>query len=133
MAKEDNLIPWKPGQSGNPKGRRKGSVSITKLIKERLAADDGARAKQLADALIEGACNEDSRSQAALAKLVVDRVDGALIARIELVAKEKAANDVLAIAERVLPPEHYERLLVAISEPGGAEAAGEDSEESTEG
>ncbi len=32
-----NLRPWKPGQSGNPAGRKRGSVSITSAIKRVLS------------------------------------------------------------------------------------------------
>jgi hypothetical protein len=41
-----NLKPWKPGQSGNPKGRRVGSKNLTTLVRE-LVADE-----QLADKLL---------------------------------------------------------------------------------
>lgn len=32
----ENLILWKPGQSGNPKGRKPGSKSLVKCIQEQL-------------------------------------------------------------------------------------------------
>ena len=33
-----NLVPWKPGQSGNPKGRPKGRISLSTMVK-RLAEE----------------------------------------------------------------------------------------------
>jgi len=36
MANEQNLIKFKPGQSGNPKGRPKGSKNISTYLKEFL-------------------------------------------------------------------------------------------------
>ena len=36
MAKEDNLKSWKKGQSGNPKGRPKGSPNLKKLYMDLL-------------------------------------------------------------------------------------------------
>lgn len=36
MSKEDNLILWKKGQSGNPKGRPKGSKNRSTIIREIL-------------------------------------------------------------------------------------------------
>ena len=37
---KDNLIPFKPGQSGNPKGRPKGAKSRSTVIKRWLEAMD---------------------------------------------------------------------------------------------
>lgn len=36
MANEQNLIPWKPGQSGNPAGKPKGIFNIKTLAKKML-------------------------------------------------------------------------------------------------
>ena len=44
---ENNLSPWKPGQSGNPSGRPKGSRDLTGYV---LEATDGG--KELVDALL---------------------------------------------------------------------------------
>ena len=40
MAKEDNLKSWKKGQSGNPKGRPKGSPNLKKLYMDLLMLEN---------------------------------------------------------------------------------------------
>lgn len=56
-----NLRPWQPGQSGNPKGRRKGQSLVAELWKELAAkADEGGIpvkrlvAKKLVDLALSG-------------------------------------------------------------------------------
>ena len=49
--REDNLKPFKKGQSGNPNGRPKGSISITTIIKrllqnEQVSLKDGKKINQ---------------------------------------------------------------------------------------
>ena len=43
----NNLSPWKPGQSGNPSGRPKGTMDLAGYVLE--TTDDG---KELVDALV---------------------------------------------------------------------------------
>ena len=42
MANTDNLIPFQPGQSGNPAGRPKGSTKakLMRIFKEEMSEDD---------------------------------------------------------------------------------------------
>lgn len=40
MANEQNLKPWKPGQSGNPAGMKKGTKHISTWIQEMLNDED---------------------------------------------------------------------------------------------
>lgn len=61
-----------PGQSGNPGGRPKGSVSITRHIREALERQDEEEARLLADAIIKQAKEGNS----AALKTVMDRIDG---------------------------------------------------------
>ena len=63
--------PWKPGQSGNPSGRRKGSVSLTAALKRLLIAEPelvDRVARTIVDAAIAG--------DVASARLLFDRLDG---------------------------------------------------------
>ena len=65
-------MPFKPGQSGNPLGKKKGKASITHAILRRIEARQ--LAEKLADALLDQALEGNSASM----KMVLDRVDGAV-------------------------------------------------------
>jgi hypothetical protein len=105
----ENSKPWlfKPGQSGNPSGRPKGSVSITHYIRKALEECDDVRAKELADSLINNAIN----GNAGAIKEVLSRIDGPVVQKIE-------HNDVsLTDAERV-------ERLATLAERARARGAG---------
>lgn len=75
-----NLKPFKPGQSGNPKGRPKGSISLTsqikKLLEKIVKTQDGTekqRLEILAGNIISKAINEGNE---AMIKLIWNYVDG---------------------------------------------------------
>ena len=76
---------WKPGVSGNPKGRPKGSVSIVKDLRKKLAAaTPGSQdniAAELADILIEMARGRDRVGLSAI-QTIMDRVDGPVVQRL---------------------------------------------------
>jgi hypothetical protein len=67
---------FKPGQSGNPAGRPKGSISLTSMIKKRLRelTPDGKRAaiEMLADNIIQDALDSSDNMR----KLIWNYVDG---------------------------------------------------------
>jgi hypothetical protein len=105
--------PWKKGQSGNPKGRPKGSLSLTEHLKAQLRANDGAEARAVVVAVVEGAKGGD----AALQKLAWDRVDGPVAQRVVL---EGELQRMLDTAQRVLPNEHYRALLEALTSDAGS-------------
>lgn len=69
---ENLRTPWQPGQSGNPAGRPKGSVSLLTLLKDKLAENDGAEAKAIVDALIEDAKTGNVKAR----KLVMEYIEG---------------------------------------------------------
>lgn len=66
MANEENLTPWKKGQSGNVRGRPKGSRNRSTIVRELLEAKatdgDGQIADQLTRALIQKAVEGDVRA-----------------------------------------------------------------------
>ena len=70
-----NLRPWKPGQSGNPKGRQPKNLSLVSLVKELLEKADG-EGKTEAEALAEVIIREAKGGKAELIKELLDRIDG---------------------------------------------------------
>lgn len=75
--KRDNLKPFKPGQSGNPGGRPKGSPSVTAVIRRLL--EDEETVEKLGKAIL----SQAARGNGAAMKLVVDRIDGPLPKKVE--------------------------------------------------
>ena len=76
-----NLRPWKPGQSGNPLGRPRGTISLTRMIRERLkdrqlcgqdTPDGRTNAEWFVDRMIALAM----KGNAAYMKEIMDRNDG---------------------------------------------------------
>lgn len=74
-----NLIPYKPGQSGNPNGRPVGTLSLKSLLKEELAKEierGGEKvtyAKALIDKILKKAIVDED---AVMMKDIQNRVDG---------------------------------------------------------
>lgn len=71
---------FKPGQSGNPGGRPKGR-SLTSILRELLDRNEirGFQLKEgqtVADALVEAMVAEAIKGNAAVIKLLYDRIDG---------------------------------------------------------
>ena len=64
---------FKPGQSGNPKGRAKGRSVTTEL---RRLMDEGFEGKDLAESLAKIACNEAIKGNHKFWKEIIDRLDG---------------------------------------------------------
>jgi hypothetical protein len=72
---------WKPGQSGNPKGRPK-SKPITAALKALLDKDDGKALKALAAVAVREALSGNFR----YAKEILERIDGKVVEPIDLKA-----------------------------------------------
>ena len=70
---------WKPGQSGNPKGRPKGR-GLTDRLRAALDADDGSAAERIVQTVVEAA----ERGDAALIRLIWDRLEGRTPTRREM-------------------------------------------------
>ena len=66
MAKEDNLINWQKGVSGNPKGRPKGSLGRATIVKKWMEA--GRDAKNPLNGLTERLSHEDMLTLAMINK-----------------------------------------------------------------
>jgi hypothetical protein len=69
---------WKPGQSGNPGGRSKGSISLTRILRERLKAGDGEKAGEIVASAINKAIEGDARHL----QQIWERVDGKVADRL---------------------------------------------------
>jgi hypothetical protein len=63
-----NLTPWKPGQSGNPKGRSKAQAEVEVLARDR--------SKRALERIIELIDSDDERVALMAAKEVLDRAFG---------------------------------------------------------
>ena len=70
---------FKPGQSGNPKGKPKGTISLAaqlrKALKRTVQTKDGTRMKTY-DAVVAKAIQSALQGDSAMMKLIFDRVDG---------------------------------------------------------
>jgi hypothetical protein len=71
MAHNPNLKPFKPGESGNPGGRKRKPM-LDRMLEEALTNDDSETAKKIADKLIELA----KKGSLAAIKLIAERTEG---------------------------------------------------------
>lgn len=80
MPNEDNIRAhrFKPGQSGNPKGRPKGS-SITPRLKRIVEENDG----EIADALVKSAIKNALKGDFRFWNAIMERVEGKVADRIQ--------------------------------------------------
>ena len=79
---QENIKPWKPGQSGNPKGRPKGKPNFATVFKRLLEVQTGKNHPQTNEpldymsastfAIIAKACKGDTAAM----KMIMDKVDG---------------------------------------------------------
>jgi len=67
----ENLKPFPKGKSGNPGGRPAG-VSLSSLLRDILEADDHAKARELATAVVQRAIDGDAHAT----RLVFERLEG---------------------------------------------------------
>ena len=87
----DNLTPWKPGESGNPKGRPKNSV--TAMLKETTPETSKKIAKKLTDLAVEG----DLKA----IDMFIDRTDGP----VNKESQGNTYNDIKVLIVREKPKE----------------------------
>ena len=110
MPKGEHLKPyhWKPGQSGNPSGRPKGSMNLMPLIRRLLSEGDGEQALAVAQAALDKAKQGDAKVLA----MFLDRLDGPVATRVIV---EAELQHMLNVAKDVLPGEHYAALVAALA------------------
>jgi hypothetical protein len=70
----NELGQWGKGTSGNPGGRPKGSVGLTRRIRELLLADRG-KEKQIADLLVESMVKEALKNPAKMWSFIKEFID----------------------------------------------------------
>ena len=87
--------PWKPGESGNPKGRPKGT-GLADRLRAILEKDDG----RVADALVASATKAALKGDFRFWKEIVDRVDGPIKQRVEAEVRQ-----IRVVYEDMEPPE----------------------------
>lgn len=97
-----NLTPFKPGESGNPKGRPKDADYITTHLK-RLLNEKGAEGKTnaelIAQAMIDAAIDQGNRGAAAILAQTLDRVEGKVKETIEVEGGSVSINFIPARKE----------------------------------
>lgn len=99
---------FKPGQSGNPAGRPKGSVSITAMIKKKLQEMPPDKKKTYLEYVVEKILSKalvDGDPQ--MLKLIWQYVDGMPIQKVEQEMKKPFPFE---IKINVLPPQKLEKL-----------------------
>lgn len=114
--KNRNLIPWKPGQSGNPKGRPKKPVDLTALLKQalegtKLLGQDTPDGSTVAEMFVQTQIAAAMKGNAAIAKEIWERIAGK--------AKEEGVGEPANASP--MNPEVADAMMKA-----GLKAAGED-------
>jgi hypothetical protein len=84
--------PFKPGQSGNPSGRRKGTVSVAACLKRLLSKPD---AEKICRKLIEQAKAGDLQA----VRLLLDRLDGPLSGPLAVAVAQAGVQTVQAVVD----------------------------------
>lgn len=82
---------WKPGQSGNPKGRPKGQLYLgtylQRALNESITLANGTKIKA-ADAVVKKAINAALQGDTQMIKLLFDRIDGPPVQKTEVTGAE---------------------------------------------
>lgn len=69
---------FKPGQSGNPAGRKKSEICLTTMLREALAERDPDGKRIKAQAVVDALISEACQGKTAAIQQIFDRVDGLL-------------------------------------------------------
>lgn len=102
--------PWKPGEAPNPKGRPRGSVNLTSILKRTLKEVATKEGHTFADVLVRATIQNAVKGNGAALKVCWERVDGIL--QSQEPSTESAASKVGELLKRIsieaktdVPPE----------------------------
>jgi len=87
--KAQNLAPaWHPGQSGNPSGKKPGTLSLRAILRAKLAeVPEGKDRRTLAEQLVDSTCKAALRGDAQARKLIWESIEGAAQQQIDVTAR----------------------------------------------
>ncbi len=103
-----NLKPWKPGQTGNPNGRPKGT-SLTLTLRKLLDTPVPGKDITYAEAVIRRLVAEAMKGNTKAANIILERIDGKVPQAITGMVSE--GNPDGAIMFNVTIPEARERVV----------------------
>ncbi len=96
---------FKPGQSGNPAGKPRGTQHITTKLWEALQQKVNGTNETYADKLVQRILNDAiAKGNTTLITVILNRIDGALLQGIDITSNGESiapGSDVMAIAQRV--------------------------------
>lgn len=126
------LVPWLPGQSGNPAGKLSKQALVAREIANRiglggvleLARQYRGRKGEFATALLDTACDTDAKGQVAAGKLVHELL-GTLIKREEHQHQHTLDVEVHRVKRREMLPEEPEERELELPQANGHEEEGE--------
>lgn len=108
MAREDNLTPWKPGQSGNPAGKPKGTEHSSTRLKRLLGAV--GRMKNPLTGQMEEFSGLEMMDAAIIARAIrgdvgayreiLDRLEGKVPAKTEVIGSMNLTGSAAAVGEQ---------------------------------
>jgi len=84
---------FKPGQSGNPAGKPKGTFTLTAILREQLEKDNGKLAKEL----IADAIAKSREGNGAIFKIIYDRMDGVQKAELDLTSGNQPIKALIGV------------------------------------
>jgi len=105
VANDENLIPAKPGEVRNPKGRGKGTLNNTTILRNILLSKMTPEEKKKAgksfdprvylfDKLIGASESEKAAEVVSAVKEMFDRTEGKSVAKIEQTIKDEAVTEI---------------------------------------
>ena len=108
MAKEDNLTPWKPGQSGNPAGKPKGTEHSSTRLKRLLGAvgkmknpltkrEEEFTGPEMMDAAI---ISRAMKGDVGAYREILDRLEGKVPAKTEVIGSMNLTGTAAAVGEQ---------------------------------